>query len=360
MSHYRQPWIYSKWVDGLFIIAPPFVVLLLIVFFPDLFLGHNYVTPTAWIILVLGIDVSHVYSTLFRTYFDVAARNKYRNAFLFVPVGCLIAGVLLHSIDHMLFWRCLAYLAVFHFIRQQYGFMRLYSRKENNAIWKRRMDAIMVYTTMLYPIVYWHFSGDRNFTWFVEGDFLLSNKKEMILNVSLILYFIIAFVFLITEIRAIIQHKVINIPKLSIISGTALSWYFGIVYFNGDLTFTALNVVAHGIPYMALVWIYGNKQSSKNQDKPFWSRLIFKPAAAILYLLPLLLLAFLEEGIWDAMVWQDHRQLFNGFYALPVLHDKTLLSVMVPLLSLPQVTHYVLDGFIWKVSRPDVKAEMGI
>jgi hypothetical protein len=31
---------------------------------------------------------------------------------------------------------------------------------------------------------------------------------------------------------------------------------------------------------------------------------------------------------------------------------------VVPLLSLPQITHYVLDGFIWKVSDPVLLKEM--
>ncbi|MBX7053297.1 MAG: hypothetical protein K1X54_14780, partial [Flavobacteriales bacterium] len=104
----------------------------------------------------------------------------------------------------------------------------------------------------------------------------------------------------------------------------------------------------------------GKKQNHQLQNNSTWMRFVFKPSGILFYLFPLLLLAFLEEGIWDAMVWQDHHEFFKGFYALPLLQDKTLLSVMVPLLSLPQMTHYVLDGFIWKVSRPDVKVEMGI
>jgi hypothetical protein len=41
--------------------------------------------------------------------------------------------------------------------------------------------------------------------------------------------------------------------------GTLISWYIGIVHYNNDLIFTFLNVVTHGIPYMALVWMYNTK-----------------------------------------------------------------------------------------------------
>lgn len=33
------------------------------------------------------------------------------------------------------------------------------------------------------------------------------------------------------------------------------------------------------------------------------------------------------------------------------VQDNLLLDILVPLLALPQITHYVLNGFIWKVSR---------
>jgi len=360
MSTPKQPWIYSKWVDGIFIITPPFFVLLFIVLLNYIKVDLATVSPIAWIILVLGIDVSHVYSTLFRTYFDRTARAKYKSVFFMVPAGCLIVGVMLHSIDSMLFWRCLAYLAVFHFIRQQYGFMRLYSRLEKNPAWKIKLDTIAIYTTMVYPMVFWHFAGDRQFTWFVEGDFFLAERKEVILNISLALYIIVLIIFIASELKSIIKNKVLNIPKIALVVGTALSWYFGIVYYNGDLTFTALNVIAHGVPYMALVWMYGKKQVDKTADTSNWQKLVFQPKSFILYLIPLILLAYFEEGLWDAIIWRDHGQYFNPFYVIPNLTDNQWLSIVVPILALPQMTHYVLDGFIWKVSRKDVKAEMGI
>jgi hypothetical protein len=29
----------------------------------------------------------------------------------------------------------------------------------------------------------------------------------------------------------------------------------------------------------------------------------------------------------------------------------TALGIIVPLLALPQITHYIIDGFIWKIKR---------
>ena len=35
--------------------------------------------------------------------------------------------------------------------------------------------------------------------------------------------------------------------------------------------------------------------------------------------------------------------------------NQTALSFLVPLLALPQITHYILDGFIWKIRHDDFK-----
>ena len=55
------------------------------------------------------------------------------------------------------------------------------------------------------------------------------------------------------------------------------------------------------------------------------------------------LLAYAEEMIWDRAVWHDHGWLFGNAWDVG-----DLKIVLVPLLALPQLTHYILDGFIWK------------
>jgi hypothetical protein len=48
-------------------------------------------------------------------------------------------------------------------------------------------------------------------------------------------------------------------------------------------------------------------------------------------------------------VWHDRGWLFGGAWELGGLK-----MLLVPLLALPQLTHYVLDGFVWKrKNNPD-------
>jgi hypothetical protein len=343
----KQAWIHSPFVDGLYVLSPPFLCLLIILLLPGLFVHTEEVSLAAWVVLVLLIDVSHVYSTLYRTYFDRETFSKQKALLMNIPLIGLVVGVTLYTIDGMLFWRVLAYTAVFHFIRQQYGFMRIYSRKEQASALHREIDRITVYACSLYPVLHWHITGPRSFNWFLEGDFFYL-PMHFLDRPAFYFYLLILGAYTAKEIAASIRTRTINIPKNLVIAGTALSWYFGIVHFNGDLSFTLLNVVSHGIPYMALVWIYGRrKQDAGTGDK--LSAAFFGRYGVLLFLGGIFLLAFVEEGLWDALIWKEHREVFSLFGFLPAASDKTLLSVLVPLLALPQITHYILDGFIWKV-----------
>jgi hypothetical protein len=77
-----------------------------------------------------------------------------------------------------------------------------------------------------------------------------------------------------------------------------------------------------------------------------WRTWLYRPALVWAFVGLTVLLAYLEEGAWDLLVWREHASLFGG-WRLPEL-PRELLTLLVPLLILPQATHYVLDAWIWK------------
>lgn len=340
--NHRQQWLKTPAFDTLFILAPGFAALLVTVLLPERYKSTAQMPLAAWVILVLLVDVAHVYSTLYRTYWDPVRFSKHKVLYLTIPIACYIGGVLLYAINGLLFWRLLAYLAVFHFVRQQYGFMRLYSRNEPRNTLSSLTDTLVIYAATIYPLVYWHCTSGRNFNWFVANDFVAINASWLKLCAGIVYAGIIA-TYVVKELVTALRAKYFNIPKNAVIVGTLLTWYAGIIAYNGDLAFTLLNVIAHGIPYVALIWItsYDNKPSTRATA----NSLFLKIAA---FVGALILLAYLEEGLWDGMVWREHNSVFPIFQALPVIDNPLWLCLIVPLLSLPQSTHYVLDGFIWR------------
>lgn len=341
---YKQPWLNSAWSDMVFIISPAFLSLMLVFLFPSHFQQSAGIPLAYWVMLVVFVNVAHVYSTLYRTYFNPNNRKNKLTLLLSIPLICYILSVILYHIDGLLFWRALAYLAVYHFIRQQYGFMKLYGRAEKAML----IDQIAIYAATLYPLIFWHLNGNRNFSWFIDGDFM-SFQNEWLLKVSGIIYVLIIATYCIKETIVVFQRKQFNIPKNLLILGTFLSWYFGIVYFNGDMAFTTLNVISHGIPYVALIWFFEKKKmnnNSKTGNKLY--QLSFGKYGIFYFVMILILFAYVEEGLWDGLIWKEHTAAFSPFAKLPQIASKELLALFVPLLALPQATHYVLDGFIWR------------
>ncbi|MCR8560369.1 hypothetical protein KXD93_22135 [Mucilaginibacter sp. BJC16-A38] len=351
-----SPWIGNRVVEALFVLAPPFVALLIVMLFPVEFKNSDRMPVAYWVLLIVMIDVAHVYSTLYRTYFNPNELKKQHHLLIAVPVFCYFGGALLYTWSGGLFWRALAYLAVFHFIRQQYGFMRIYSRKEAHGNIVRMIDAVTIYTGTIYPLLYWHFTGTHhNFNWFVQGDFILAKSKAALMTGKYI-YILVIITYLVKETWLVIKSHRFNLPRNLIVAGTYLSWYFGIIYYNGDMAFTTLNVVSHGLPYMALIWLNEQKRYvTTKEQKTTLLRLTFSTYGGVFCFAALLIcFAYIEEGLWDGLVWREHGTVFRMFTGLPTINTNFLLALVVPLLALPQSTHYVLDGFIWKLKRKSI------
>lgn len=334
-------WLGAPRAEIILILLPPLLSVLVVLLFQSYFSSHT-VSTFWWVLVVLGIDVSHVYSTLFRLYWDKQTFQDNRKLLVIIPVVTLLAGIIVYQYNHLIFWRCLAYLAVFHFVRQQYGFMRLYTRKEMVTAASKWINSLAIYSATIYPLLYWHLNATSKISWFVEGDFIAIHNTALN-TIAESIYWGILVVYIIHEGWRSNQSREFNLPKNLVVAGTYLSWYVGIVAFQADLIFTLVNVVSHGIPYMALIWIHGNKKPGVDFSFSLKGLAIFSGV--------LIILAYVEEFFWDVFIWNDHPELFPAFDLFSPVENPWLISVLVPLLVLPQVTHYVLDGFIWRFSK---------
>jgi hypothetical protein len=336
----QQPWIHKAKTDSLFILSPSFVVVSIVFLFQNQLhqIEENYSFYT-WLFLIVFIDVAHVYATLFKTYFVATEFQKRKKLLIGLPVLCFLIGMFLFSFGSEIFWSVLAYIAVFHFIRQQYGFMRLYARNESKKwAW---IDNMVIYNATIYPMLYWFLSAPKNFNWFVENEFFHFENPFLISVLSWIYGLIVAF-YLIRTCYLSLKTNAFNIPKNAIIIGTFMSWFFGIVYFDNDLIFTLLNVVSHGIPYIALIYL--KEIDTKQTADLNWLHYFKQFKGLLLFLAILIFIAFSEEYLWEILVWKEQfsgsSNDFSNWYFL-----------VVPLLTVPQFTHYLLDGFIWKSKK---------
>ena len=334
-------WIHSPVFDGALILGPAVVSVLAVLLLPPL--RAEATPPWGWLLFVVGVDVTHVWSSLYRTYLDPEEFQRRRGRYLLTPLLCFGAGIVLYSAGSLVFWRVLAYLAVLHFVRQQYGFVMVYRHRAGERGGADvLLDKAAIYAAMLYPLAYWHATPERAYTWFVAGDFFA--LPGWTAGAAGLLYGAVLAAFAARQVQRAARGQPFSWGKIGIVASTAATWYIGIVAFNSDFAFTVTNVVAHGVPYMALVWLYGRRKWASEGS---WRTAVHRPALAGAFVGLAVLLAYLEEGAWDALVWRQHPAFFGGVQVAGALPDD-LLALLVPALILPQATHYVLDAWIWK------------
>lgn len=333
----RRLWLFSAPVDLAVFLGSAVVALAALPLGASLGLltGDQTDAPDwAWVPAVLLIDVAHVWATGFRVYFDPAEFRRRSLLYTAVPVVGFLLGVALYSEGAWLFWRVLAYLAVFHFVRQQYGWVALYrARAGERGRIGGFLDAAAIYAATVYPLLYWHAHLPRHFWWFLQGDF--AGLPAAVERLAAPVYWVLLALYVG---RALYQWLVLRTPnpgKDVVVLTTAICWYVGIVQYNSDYAFMVTNVVIHGVPYFALVYWFRVKSEPQAHRGRRWPLLQF--------LLTLWALAYVEEWFWHRGLWHRREWLFGGGWDVGGWD-----VILAPLLALPQVTHYVLDGFIWR------------
>lgn len=356
-------WLVSRRFDLWVFVAPALGSLLLAGFGPRLAEADGRTPLWAWLLFVVGIDVAHVHGTTLRVYMTSHELLRRPALYLGVPTLALIVSVLVYAHDPRLFWRLLAYLAVFHFIRQQIGWARLYrKRASEQSRFDARLDEAVLYVSMGYPLLVWHARLPTDFEWFMPGDFLrwnditdalaLSSRWHGLLphlvDAASIIWAGLLLGFGLRQWQLKRRGTPLRTGKLLLVATTASTWFCGIVWFANDFAFTVTNVVAHGVPYMVMSY-------RVTRSVPFGSALLNRSGLA--YLCALVSLALAEEWLWDASVWHEHAALFP---ALAAMSAGALESILVPLLALPQIVHYVLDAYLWRLdgSNPGLQAAL--
>ena len=298
-----------------------------------------------WITAILLVDVAHVYSTGFRVYFDNVELRRRPWLYVLAPLLSFLIGAAIYSESRLVFWRLLAYLAVFHFVRQQYGWVALYrARGKEHDRFGKWVDTAAIYLATVYPLIHWHAHLPRRFYWFIGTDFVA--LPIWLERVCRPLYWIAMAAYIVRALYRGVRLGQWNPGKDLVVFTTAACWYVGIVTLNSDYAFTVTNVIIHGVPYMVLVYW--------TQRKEQWVGRAPSVGGRVLRFLALLwLLAYAEELVWDRAIWQERSWLFGSAW-----HNESWHVWLVPLLAVPQATHYILDGFIWRRRSNKDVAEM--
>lgn len=339
MSVPSPGWLRSPGWDACFLLAPLGVTGLVAPFWP---VGAE-LGWLGWLLTVVAVDVAHVWSTLWRTWLDPEARVARAGLLWSLPLATLAAVSACTAVAPERFWTGMAYVAVFHFIRQQAGFASLYRLRAGlpGRDLGGRVERAALQAMCAWAVLYWHVHG-RPFSWFTANDFIQPLPVWLLVPAGGLVGGIVLW-----HVALRLRDGRPNPGGDLWFLATAANWMGGIVLASGDVGFTVANVLGHGIPYLALVW-HTSRPTPTGEGAPALGG-AWLPALSLFLGLPLLL-AVGEELAWDLCVWQERLPTLSLPEGLP--------PVATALLAVPQLTHYLLDGFIWKLD-PALRRRLG-
>jgi hypothetical protein len=308
-------------------------------------------TPAwAFLLLVVGVDVAHVWASLYRVYLDPVERRRRPALYIGTPLAALGSSLLLVAVDPAVFWTALAYVAVYHFVKQQIGFVALYrvAAGERDP-WIRRLDELVIAVGTLVPVVDWH-AHVRHFAWFVPGDFV-TGVPAWLPTLLWPVYGLVGALWLASRLVAYLRPAAArgarrNPGKDLTVLATWATWFVGIVALDSDFSFTVTNVLLHGVPYMALTW--HTCERLPEAERPNRPVVAFVGRYAAAFVALLVLIAYVEEWLWDGLVWHDNPELF-AFASEWLPTSRMSAAIATAFLAAPQLTHYLLDGYIWRL-----------
>ncbi|HSD86239.1 MAG TPA: hypothetical protein VLB44_01950, partial [Kofleriaceae bacterium] len=289
-------WLFSAPLDLAVFGGTAAIALVLVALAPSLGISRD-APEWSWITGVLLVDVAHVWSTSFIVYLDPVEWRRRPMLYALTPVAMFVIGVALYAWGPEPFWRAIAYLAVFHFIRQQYGWVMLYRARNNERDQLGRwLDGATVYLATIYPLVWWHVHlTGRQFAWMKQGDFV-GGLPVWVADVTGLIYAALLVLYVGRAILRIVRGQSTSWGKHLVVATTAACWYVGIVTTNSDFTFTITNVLIHGVPYMALVYVYARNAAREREARGgVNARLLVGVRGIVVFLSTLWLIAYVEE-----------------------------------------------------------------
>jgi uncharacterized membrane protein len=289
----------------------------------------------AWAVLV---DAPHVFATFSRTYFDRQERRE-RGRLLWLSLLFFAVGPLAVLLGFgFAFFFVAALWAYYHLVKQHYGFMVLYKKKNDDlASIDNALDRAFLLLAFTYP-----------FVWFVAYD------AEALSRVPAALHFptrvlerallagtiVVTIAWLGRQVQRAVLRLPLNLPKyLLLAAAVPMHWVVLLTPMpHKPFAIAAMLTIYHNFQYHRLVWFHNRKYARGDDGRERYGAAEFISRRLLHYVLIGLLF-----GIW----YQVPRQFVNHA-ANP---EAFLTQLASGFLWGYALLHYYLDSKIWRVRR---------
>ena len=302
----------------------------------------------AWAIL---IDAPHVFGTFSRTYFDrterqVRARLLWGSlAFFAVGPLMLLAGF------GFVFFFVAALWAYYHLVKQHYGFMVLYKKKNDDlARVDNALDRLLLLFAFNYPFVAFIAQDPEAMARVPEA---LRGGVNGLAAVLLVATIAIGVVWFGRQIQKALTGEPLNVPKYLLL-GAAIPMHWIVLLTpmpHKPIAIVAILTIYHNFQYHRLIWFHNKKYKLVPATAADGARSKYGAAEVI----SRRLVYYVAFGVLFGLLYQGPRQFLgylsfkNGATGVTDVSFATQLAISF--LWGYAFIHYYLDSKIWRVRR---------
>lgn len=318
-----------------------------------------------WAIL---IDAPHVFGTFSRTYFDKSEWKTRRRLMLGSLLFFVVGPVMVLLGAGFTFFFIAALWAYYHLVKQHYGFMVLYKKKNNDlASIDNALDRLLLLFAFNYPFVAF-IANDPTAMARVPAS--LRSGVNAVALLLLIGTIVLGVAWLGRQVQRLVLRQPLNVPKyLLLAAAIPMHWIALLTPMAAKpIALVAILTIYHNLQYHRLIWFHNQKYvrpsltsglepglvpaggTSTASKRPQESRNDYGPAAFI----SRRLIIYIALGIIFGIIYQGPRQYF-GYLNLHTGDSPAALSLPIQLgiafLWGYAFIHYYLDSKIWRVRR---------
>jgi hypothetical protein len=322
-----------------------------------------------WAIL---IDAPHVFGTFSRTYFDRVERNARSRllwgSLLFFAIGPLLvlAGA------GFLFFFVAALWAYYHLVKQHYGFMVLYKKKNGDlAPIDNALDRLLLLFAFNYPFVAFIARDPEAMT---RVPAALRPGVNGLASLLLAGTLILAVAWLGRQVQKAMVGEPLDVPKyLLLAAAIPMHWIVLLTPMpHKPIAIVAILTIYHNLQYHRLIWFHNKKYNaghkrvsmaankalpegpSRNATEEI-TRSDQRQKYGAAELISRRLVYYIAFGILFGVIYQGPRQ-FLGYISLKNTSDgigepSFATQLGISFLWGYALIHYYLDSKIWRVRR---------
>jgi hypothetical protein len=331
-----------------------------------------------WAIL---IDAPHVFGTFSRTYFDKSEWKTRRRLMLGSLVFFIIGPAMVLLGLGFTFFFIAALWAYYHLVKQHYGFMVLYKKKNNDlAPIDNALDRLLLLFAFNYPFVAF-IANDP--TAMARVPSILKSGVNAVALLLLIGTIVLGVAWLGRQVQRAMLRQPLNVPKyLLLAAAIPMHWIALLTPMPAKpIALVAILTIYHNLQYHRLIWFHNQKYvlGPSPQAERGWGEVKTRanpnptlpargegevargPEAgrpALQYgaaaFISRRLIIYIALGIIFGIIYQGPRQYF-GYLNLHTGDSPAALSLPIQLgiafLWGYAFIHYYLDSKIWRVRR---------